>query len=193
MSSTQRDRLVRALLPVFAALFALFAIGCGGGLQVTKLSSIRGTPSNVAVFMSVERDGKPVTGLTSNDFAVYEDGLPLAKSDAQVSLQPVAVGAVTHTLILVDRSAGGGSVIGADELAAIEPLTQRAAKLGKVGVYAFDGDDDIHPIIAFTDEVENAPFGAIAAYTPKDPSSNLYGAVLRAVDELESSLSSEPE
>jgi hypothetical protein len=84
-------QLVRATTLLVAALLALGLLGCGGGLAVTRLSTAQGTPSNLAVFMSVEREGKPVTGLTPDDFTVTEDGVPLSKADAQLTLQPVEV------------------------------------------------------------------------------------------------------
>jgi hypothetical protein len=49
----ERARTARAVLAAMTAL-ALGALGCGGGLSVTKLSSIQGRPNNLAVFIAVE-------------------------------------------------------------------------------------------------------------------------------------------
>ncbi len=185
--------LLRTSIALLVALLALGSVGCGGGLAVTRLSTAQGTPSNLAVFMAVEREGNAVTGLTADDFTVTEDGVPLSKADAQLTLQPVEVGAVNQTLILVDRSGAAASAIPSDELvSAVEGLAERAGKLGKVAIYAFDGDEEIHPIVSFTDDVDKASVADLGEYKPKDGSSNLHGAVLRGVDELEHAFAQDP-
>ncbi|HVY49390.1 MAG TPA: hypothetical protein VHB21_26040 [Minicystis sp.] len=167
-------------------------LGCGGGLAVTKVASVRAAPSNLAVLVSVERDGKPVTGLEAQQFTIFEDGAPLSAADTHVSLQPVAESAVTHTLVLVDRSSAGVRALSGDALvAAVEPLVARAGKLGQVAVAAYDGDDAIHPIVPFTDDASKVDLSPLAAYQAKDASTNLYGAVLAGLDAVDKSLADE--
>jgi hypothetical protein len=66
-------------------------------------------------------------------------------------------------------------------------------KTQKVAVYAFDGEDKIHPVVPFT-ETEGALKGGLDGlrkYKPKDPSTNLHGAVVQGLAELRAGLDKE--
>ena len=66
---------IGALLgPVLFA--ALAAIGCGssGTLRVTKVAVSKQQPGNLALYLDVRDNGRPVPGLKEKDFRVYEDG-----------------------------------------------------------------------------------------------------------------------
>ena len=60
---------------VFSAA-ALVAVGCGssGTLRVTKVAVSTQKPGNLAFYLDVRDNGRPVPGLQEKDFKVYEDG-----------------------------------------------------------------------------------------------------------------------
>src|SRR5690606_9421167 len=72
-------------------------------------------------------------------------------------------------------------------------FTERVGQSQKVGVYAFDGSDKIHSVVPFT-EAEGAVQGGLEglrSYKPKDPSTNLHGAVVQGLKVLKESLDRE--
>jgi hypothetical protein len=68
------SRTARLFVFLLLAGFALFAVGCTGGLKMTKINSEQKKPNNVWVFFTVEDGDEPVAGLEADDFKIYEDG-----------------------------------------------------------------------------------------------------------------------
>lgn len=183
-------RRIRAF--AFAASFAFAAVACGGGgLKLTPIRSAQTKPSNVAAYFKVQTSsGEPVGGLTAEQFKIYEDDQLVSQYESkQVILNP-QVAASHYTMLLVDMSgsvAESGAVDSVVDAAAA--FAERVEKSQKVAVYAFDGCERLHPIVPFT-----SPGGASAAvrslksYKPDDPSTNLNGAVVKGIAELDSAL-----
>jgi hypothetical protein len=149
-------------------------------------------PSNVAVFFTVDQqNGEPLPGLTEEDFRIYEDGQLVSVAESQQTIINPEVAAEHYTLVLVDMS---GSVSESDDVPMIETAVQEfTAQLQdeqRVGIYAFDGSEDIHPITPFTasEGAVNAGAGRISSFNGRDPSTNLHGAVVAAVAELDEAL-----
>ncbi len=169
----------------------LTATGCGG-LRLTAIKAAQQRPSNVAVYFKVHASsGDPVGGLTADKFRIYEDGQLVSQYESNQTILNPQVAAVNYTLLLVDMS---GSVSGSgsgDALAqAVGAFTDRVEREQKVALFAFDGSPDLYPIVPFTDQPGNAKAGVqqLATFKPKDPSTNLNGAVVKALDELDSAL-----
>jgi hypothetical protein len=167
------------------------AVGCAG-LQLTSIKMTQQKPSNVAVYFKVRaQGGDPVPGLTADKFRIYEDGQLVSQYESKQTILNPEVAAVHYTLLLVDMS---GSVTESgttpDLIAAVTAFTDRVEKQQKVAIYAFDGSADLYPIVPFTDQPGSARAGAqqLASFKPKDPSTNLNGAVVKALDELDNSL-----
>jgi hypothetical protein len=105
----------------------------------------------------------------------------------QTILNP-EVAAVQYTLLLMDMS---GSVTEAGKLGelvdAASAFADRVSKTQQVAVYAFDGGKDIHPIVGFSAGGGSVKSGiaALGTYRPKDPSTNLNGAVVEGLKVLE--------
>lgn len=172
-----------------AALLALSVTlgACGGGLQVSLIRGAYQRPSNVAVFFSVDdSEGQPVPGLTAQDFHIYEDGSLVSESESQQTIVAQEVAAEHFTLLLVDMSA---SVSESDQAplldSAVAEFTTRLGAQQRVGVYAFDGAEELHPISPFA-RPGAAPRGAgrLGSFRGRDPSTNLHGAVILALQEL---------
>jgi len=174
-----------------AALVLAAATGCAG-LQLTSIKQTQQRPSNVAVYFKVQtQGGEPVGGLTADRFHIYEDGQLVSQYESKQTILNPEVAAVHYTLLLVDMSgsvseSGNGPLIAQ----AVSTFTERVEKQQKVAIYAFDGEADLHPIVPFTDQAGSAKAGAaqLASYKPRDPSTNLNGAVVKALDDLDQAL-----
>jgi hypothetical protein len=172
---------------VALSLAASILTGCGGSLQVTRVKSDQEKPNNVWVFFTVEKGKEPVGGLAASDFEVYEDDQLVSKYESKQTIQNPEVAAVMYTLLLLDMS---GSVTESGQanllVDAAEKFSERVGKTQKVGVYAFDGAEKIHPVVPFTETQGTVEGGleGLRSYKPKDPSTNLNGAIVQALETL---------
>ncbi len=181
---------------VIVAPFALLAVSLTAPacatLNLYEVQSSHEKPSNVAVYFRVETgEGEPVAGLTAEQFNIYEDEeLVSVKESSQTILNP-EVAASHYTLLLVDMS---GSVSESDDAAlvgeAANLFTSRIEANNKVAVYAFDGSEKIHKIRGFTASAGSAEsgVGSVGGFKAKDPSTNLNGAVIQGLEELDAGL-----
>jgi VWFA-related protein len=174
---------------LISMVLGLGVVGCGSGLQLTKVDAAHRKPSNVAVFFAVHtRSGEPVPGLEEDDFRIYEDGTLVSPHESQQTIVSQEMAAEHYTILLVDMS---GSVTESDDVDLIADAAERfTAELEghqRVAVYAFDGSKELHPIQPFTQSAGagTAGLARLRSFRPKDPSTNLYGAVVQAVEELE--------
>ncbi len=171
-----------------------FGAGCGGGgLTLTAIKSAQSKPSNVAVYFKVTTSGgEPIGGLAASNFKIYEDGSLVSELESKQTILNPEVAASHYTLLLVDMS---GSVSGDQDsvnalVDAANAFTDRVEKQQKVAVYAFDGSPQLHPISPFT-TTGGAKVGIaeLKNFKPQDPSTNLNGAVVAGLDELNHGLS----
>ncbi len=183
----------RAISLVFRASLLLLLGGCAG-LQLTPIKTAQQRPSNVAVYFKVQTEGgDPVGGLTADQFRIYEDNQLVSQYESKQTILNPEVTAVHYTLLLVDMSgsvsqSGNGTT---DELVqAASAFTDHVEKQQKVAVYAFDGSPDLTPISPFSDQPGSAKAGIqqLTTFKPKDPSTNLNGAIVKALDELDTAL-----
>ncbi len=169
-----------------AVALASLLPACSGWLSVNRVSSAQRKPNNAWVFFSVERAGQPLTGLTADDFAITEDGAPVSKDDTKQLLQSADSASAMYTLLLVDLS-GTSTAAAPDALVdAATAFAERTSKAQKVAIYAFDGDEKIHPLVPFTDTAglpATAP-DALRRFRTRDSSTNLNGAVVEGLREL---------
>jgi von Willebrand factor type A domain len=170
---------------------ALLATSCAG-LQLTAIKATQQKPSNVALYFKVQDgSGTPVANLTEQQFRIYEDDQLVSSFESKQTILNPEVAAVHYTLLLVDMSGSVSESGTGDTLVqAVGTFTDRVEQQQKVGIYAFDGSPDLTPISPFTDQPGSAKAGvqALATFKPKDPSTNLNGAVIRALDELDAAL-----
>jgi hypothetical protein len=170
----------------------LFLTGCG--LKLGLMNYAVRKPGNVAVYFTVDRyNNDPVPGLTADRFNIYEDGRPISVLESRQTIINPEVAAVHYTLLLMDMS---GSVVKSGQVPALQgaaqAFTSRVEKYQKVGVYAFDGEPRLHPIVPFTGSSGGAAsgVGALGRFSPRDPSTNLHGAVVEALATLDKALAS---
>jgi von Willebrand factor type A domain-containing protein len=175
----------------FLSVSLVATTGCAG-LRLTPIKAAEQKPSNVAVYFKVQASsGDPVGGLTADRFRIYEDGQLVSQYESKQTILNPQVAAVNYTLLLVDMSGSVSESGNGDAVAqAVGAFTERVEREQKVAIFAFDGSPDLYPIVPFTDQPGSAKAGVqqLAAFKPKDPSTNLNGAVVKALDELDSAL-----
>jgi hypothetical protein len=151
-------------------------------------------PSNIAVYFTVDTTrGEPVADLTPADFRIYEDGRPVSQFESKQTILQPEVAAAHYTLLLVDMS---GSVSGSPDMDKVvsgaAAFSGQVGRYQRVGVFAFDGSPHVTPIVPFGPGNPEATSRALMAYRPRDPSTNLNGAVVEALKILEQQLAQSP-
>ncbi len=177
-------------------LVFLVTVGCGGGLRLKLVNQSAKKPSNVAVYFSIEtRGGDPVPGLTADKFIIYEDGGKVSEFESKQTILNPTIAAAHYTLLLIDMS---GSIVESkkvgDVVNAATKFTEKVGKLHKVAVATFDGSPEINGVVPFTNDPKAAQAGIekLLSYKPKDPSTNLNGAVIEGLKVLRKALDAEP-
>jgi hypothetical protein len=139
-------------------------------------------PSNVAVYFTVDtHNGQPVANLTPQDFRIYEDKQPVSMLESKQTILQPEVAAIHYTLLLVDMS---GSVVDSGDMPtlieAASSFGERVGPYQKVAVYSFDGSPHLTPVVPFGGNVRGG-VTALSTKRPRDPSTNLNGAVIEGV------------
>jgi hypothetical protein len=170
---------------LFLALAASLSSCAGLKLQMVDRSVQR--PSNIAVYFTVDTTrGDPVPDLTPADFHIYEDGEPVSVFESKQTILQPEVAAAHYTLLLIDMS---GSVSGSPDMdkvvAGAASFSQQVGRYQKLGIYAFDGSPHITQVVPFGGGDPQATVRAFANFQPRDPSTNLNGAVLDAIKVLD--------
>jgi hypothetical protein len=178
---------------VVAGLSALAGLGGCAGLRLQLVDASVRKPSNVAVYFTVDtRGGQPVADLTPADFHIYEDGQPVSVLESKQTILQPEVAAIHYTLLLVDMS---GSVVDSGDMPAlIQAAASFADRVGpyqKVAIYTFDGSPHVTPVVNFGGNVRGG-IQALATRRPKDPSTNLHGAVIEGVRVLHHQMENAP-
>ncbi|WP_181198154.1 VWA domain-containing protein [Enhygromyxa salina] len=182
----------RLHLTLLLPLLAVFVTLAGCGLKITRVQTAADKPSNVAVYFKVEdQSGEPVGGMTAEQFEIYEDGELVSVYESQQTILNPEVAASHYTLLLVDMS---GSVADSDDFEKVSEaatlFTSEVEKNNKVAIYAFDGEAEIHKVTDFTGSAGGAQARAnsLSGFSPKDPSTNLNGAIVQGLEVLDEGL-----
>jgi von Willebrand factor type A domain-containing protein len=163
---------------ISCSLLAALAAGCAG-LNLRLVDASVRKPSNVAVYFTVDtRGGQPVASLTPQDFRIYEDRQPVSMLESRQTILQPEVAAIHYTLLLIDMS---GSVVDSGDMPALiqaaSSFGERVGPYQKVAVYSFDGSARLTPVVGFGGNVR-AGVASLATRRPRDPSTNLDGAVI---------------
>jgi hypothetical protein len=182
---------VQSLHRALVVLGLVHASACAGGLELTPIQHAAEKPSNVAVYFRVTTsDGDPVAGLEASAFRIHEDDKLVSEYESKQTILNPEVAASHYTLLLIDMS---GSVAESDDRPLIGEAAQKFSTLvetnNKVAVYAFDGSEELHLVSKFSSgDAAGARAAALGSFKPKDPSTNLHGAVIKAIEELDKAL-----
>ncbi len=151
-------------------------------------------PGKVSIFFKVsDTNGKPVPGLTAEQFTIYEQGRnddcfnTISASESFARISPNSQIFNNNTLLILDLS---NSVLSSslDELKSastsfINNVMPSVEEISfKMAIYWFDGEDVLHllnPLTASKDELLTA-IESISPTISNDPSTDLYGAVIKS-------------
>ena len=153
-------------------------------------------PGKVSVFFKVtDTEGNPVTGLTAGQFTIYEQGrnddcfntISASESLARISSKSQIFD--NNTLLILDLS---NSVLSnsLEELKSASTgfienvMPGEAAESFKMAIYWFDGEDKLHLLQDLTSSTAEliTAIESINSDISNDPSTDLYGAVIKATD-----------
>lgn len=153
-------------------------------------------PGKVSVFFRVSDEfGNPVAGLTAEEFTIYEQGRndecfnTISASESRARISPNSQVFVNHTLLVLDLS---NSVL-SSSLAELKSasgsfvdnvMPDMESESTKMAIYWFDGQDVLHELQSLTSS-KAALLGAIDGIQQTisdDPSTDLYGAVIKSTD-----------
>ncbi|MBC2840568.1 VWA domain-containing protein [Robiginitalea sp. SC105] len=153
-------------------------------------------PGKVSVFFRVSDEfGNPVAGLTADKFTIYEQGRnddcfsTISSSESQSRISPNSQIFQNHTLLVLDLSNSvlSGSLTELKSASASfinNVMPAVPAESFKMAIYWFDGEDILHELNPLTTSREEL-ISAVEGITPdisNDPSTDLYGAVIKSTD-----------
>lgn len=160
----------------------------------SKLSMILKVNENSSRFL-------PVSGLTTGNFKIYEKGgnddcpKAISESEANKQFSPSPQKFRHNTMIVLDLSASvTSSALTQLKSSTISFINNIITTSGDdsylVSVAWFDGEDKLNTLVDFTsnkNQLTNAVQN-LSASISKDPSTDLYGAVIKSVDRAEQRL-----
>ncbi len=176
---------------ILAAVITALLTGCAG-LRPKLVDASVQKPSNVAVYFTVDDStGEPIPGLTADQFHIYEDNKLVSKFESKQTILNPEVAAMHYLLLLVDTSASVTASGAAEALAdAAGRFTDRVGQFQQTAIYGFDGRPELTPIRGFA--AGKAGTAQLASIKPRDPSTNLNGAIVEALKILEKQLEKSP-
>lgn len=197
LTSCQKDFTEKPLVPV----------GCTEDLSENAISvSIQEEsaelPGKVSVFFKVDdKDGKPIARLQNTDFSIFEKGRNddcfknISAFEANARISPKKQIFNYSTMLVLDLS---GSVLKgsfedlkrATQQFILNIIPRGDENAFEIGIWWFDGEDALHELQDFTDNTALL-LSKIEKMDPgmsKDPSTDLYGAVIKSYEIAESNL-----
>ena len=153
-------------------------------------------PGKVSVFFRVSDEfGNPVAGLTADQFTIYEQGRnddcfnTISPSESQARISPNSQVFTNHTLLVLDLS---NSVL-SSSLAELKSasasfvdnvMPNPESESYKMAIYWFDGQDVLHELQPLTSSKTalTTAIEGIQENISEDPSTDLYGAVIKSTD-----------
>lgn len=159
-------------------------------------------PGKVSVLFRVsDLMGNPISGLSADQFSIYEQGRnddcfnSISPSESFARISPNSQVFNNNTLLVLDLS---NSVLDSslDELKAATTsfinsvMPSPATDSFKMAIYWFDGEDKLHLLNPLTSSAAEltASVDGITTDISNDPSTDLYGAVIKSTDIAENLL-----
>ncbi len=153
-------------------------------------------PGKVSIFFKVsDTDGKPVPGLTASQFTIYEQGRnddcfnTISTSESFARISPNSQIFNNNTLLVLDLS---NSVLSSSlselKTASVSfinnVMPENDIESFKMAIYWFDGEDELHLLNELTPSKEQliTSIEGITDDISNDPSTDLYGAVIKSTD-----------
>lgn len=153
-------------------------------------------PGKVSILFKVsDTDGSPVAGLNADQFTIYEQGRnddcfnTISTSESFARISPNSQIFSNNTLLVLDLS---NSVLSSSltelKSASISFVNNVMPALEqesfKMAIYWFDGEDELHLLNDLTTSKEELTesINGITENISNDPSTDLYGAVIKSTD-----------
>ncbi len=151
-------------------------------------------PGKVSIFFKVsDVSGNPVTGLPADQFTIYEQGRndecfnTISSSESLARISPNSQIFSNNTLLVLDLSNSVLSnsleelkIASASFIQSVMP--EEATESFRMAIYWFDGEDELHLLQDLTSSEDELilAIDSIDSEISNDPSTDLYGAVLKA-------------
>ena len=149
-------------------------------IKMNLLSGETLEPSVIRLFFTLrDCNDYGITGKTADDFVISEDGSEISVFESNQELIPSSLGYDIKTLLLLDMS---GSIVASGNLPNLQDsetkFVNSVAGTQSVGIYAFDGAQEIYELVPFTYETQTLLDGIIelSDYVAHDNSTNLNGS-----------------
>ena len=156
-------------------------------------------PSKVSILFKVsDLQGNPVSGLSADQFTIYEQGRNddcfnvISSSESQARISPNSQVFNNSTLLVLDLS---NSVLegSLEELKSASTsfvnnvIPSPETDSFKMAIYWFDGEDELHLLNDLSSSAAEltAAIDGITQDISNDPSTDLYGAVIKSTDKAE--------
>ena len=153
-------------------------------------------PGKVSIFFKVsDTDGNPVPNLTAQQFTIYEQGRnddcfnKISTSESQARISPNSQIFKNSTLLILDLS---NSVLSSSlqelKTASVSFVNNVMPEVEnesvKMAIYWFDGENKLHLLNDLTSSRQDliTSIDGITNDISNDPSTDLYGAVIKATD-----------
>ncbi len=153
-------------------------------------------PGKISILFKVsDNDGNPVSGLNADQFTIYEQGRnddcfnTISTSESFARISPNSQIFATNTLLVLDLS---NSVLSSslDELKTASSsfvdnvMPSTAVESIKMAIYWFDGENELHLLndLSSSRTELKAAIEGITTDISNDPSTDLYGAVIKSTD-----------
>jgi Mg-chelatase subunit ChlD len=146
-------------------------------------------PGKITLFFSLQTgEGEPVPNLPEKNFKLFEDDSELSDFESKRRFLNPEQDYAIESLLLLDMS---GSIIESghlpDLLDAAEDFVAEVAPGKQMAVAIFDGREDIQVVQGFTSNVSvlQEKIRGLKSHKVVDTSTNLYGAVVKALESLD--------
>lgn len=170
-------------------------------LNITYKDKIVELPANVSIIFKVNDPANyPVSGLTADNFSIYEDGNLISEYEAARKIQDKPEKFKFNLLLMLDLS---GSVLDSSlpnlKQASVSFINSVMPAVGSsdyqevlMAVKWFDGEKNIHNLVDFTYErpVLVDAINGISSDISSDNSTNLYGGIIQGINNIETRVDS---
>ena len=126
-----------------------------------------------------------IAGKTAEDFTILEDDSAVSSYESDLSMVPITASFQLSTALVLDVS---GSMVDSGSnltqlIAAVETFINTTQSDQEIGIYLFDGRENLQTLQPFTSNKELllASVDSLNDYETVDPSTNLNGAIVRGL------------
>lgn len=169
-------------------LVSMAFFGCGAGpVKVVSRGIFTEKPGNVAVYVAVSEEGKALTGLSAENFKIFEDQQLIPASNSRQVLLDKELAHAHRAVLLIDQSAASDETIRSELANALSFFVGRVRKTQPISIYAFDGRKELRLVADLEKQAEPADLKKkfFDSLVPADTSRNLNGAVALGLAKLD--------